>query len=378
MDNQSVNNFNIIQNSNKEMLDYFNSVFIETLESIQEFKTQVFEIDIKIDELEKTRNLYAFKSSSRKSVFTPTTSDDFDNERSKIIDNQINDLVSVKESLYSKIASLEHTLKTVKKRITHLSGAEAAIKELGAQIAPDTLSGSNSNEDVDFEFIQEPSDKSNANHGYNILMQAAFDQSFYATLIDRNLKDNIVAINHKLDMLSYLLSTDVNRARLTIQELSQTSKKLIDSVEDISSKLDYKQDSSLPICTILDEFIMQQRDKHPECIIDTDIECADYELLYHPVFTINLIKLLNIFFDNIYKHSNANSINLRICLTKNKVDANLTDNGIGINSDYLSNSPWYSSLHKAHETIYLLGGTINISGDLSCGTTIKFNFPVME
>lgn len=378
MDNQSVNNFNIIQNSNKEMLDYFNSVFIETLESIQEFKTQVFEIDIKIDELEKTRNLYAFKSSSRKSVFTPTTSDDFDNERSKIIDNQINDLVSVKESLYSKIASLEHTLKTVKKRITHLSGAEAAIKELGAQIAPDTLSGSNSNEDVDFEFIQEPSDKSNANHGYNILMQAAFDQSFYATLIDRNLKDNIVAINHKLDMLSYLLSTDVNRARLTIQELSQTSKKLIDSVEDISSKLDDKLDSSLPICTILDEFIMQQRDKHPECIIDTDIECADYELLYHPVFTINLIKLLNIFFDNIYKHSNANSINLRICLTKNKVDANLTDNGIGINSDYLSNSPWYSSLHKAHETIYLLGGTINISGDLSCGTTIKFNFPVME
>lgn len=378
MDNQSVNNFNIIQNSNKEMLDYFNSVFIETLESIQEFKTQVFEIDIKIDELEKTRNLYAFKSSSRKSVFTPTTSDDFDNERSKIIDNQINDLVSVKESLYSKIASLEHTLKTVKKRITHLSGAEAAIKELGAQIAPDTLSGSNSNEDVDFEFIQEPSDKSNANHGYNILMQAAFDQSFYATLIDRNLKDNIVAINHKLDMLSYLLSTDVNRARLTIQELSQTSKKLIDSVEDISSKLDYKLDSSLPICTILDEFIMQQRDKHPECIIDTDIECTDYELVYHPVFTINLMKLLNIFFDNIYKHSNANSINLRICLTKNKVDANLTDNGIGINSDYLSNSPWYSSLHKAHETIYLLGGTINISGDLSCGTTIKFNFPVME
>lgn len=378
MDNQSVNNFNIIQNSNKEMLDYFNSVFIETLESIQEFKTQVFEIDIKIDELEKTRNLYAFKSSSRKSVFTPTTSDDFDNERSKIIDNQINDLVSVKESLYSKIASLEHTLKTVKKRITHLSGAEAAIKELGAQIAPDTLSDSNSNEDVDFEFIQEPSDKGKENHGYNILMQAAFDQSFYATLIDRNLKDNIVAINHKLDMLSYLLSTDVNRARLTIQELSQTSKKLIDSVEDISSKLDYKLDSSLPICTILDEFIMQQRDKHPECIIDTDIECADYELLYHPVFTINLIKLLNIFFDNIYKHSNANSINLRICLTKNKVDANLTDNGIGINSDYLSNSPWYSSLHKAHETIYLLGGTINISGDLSCGTTIKFNFPVME
>lgn len=378
MDNQSVNNFNIIQNSNKEMLDYFNSVFIETLESIQEFKTQVFEIDIKIDELEKTRNLYAFKSSSRKSVFTPTTSDDFDNERSKIIDNQINDLVSVKESLYSKIASLEHTLKTVKKRITHLSGAEAAIKELGAQIAPDTLSGSNSNEDVDFEFIQEPSDKGKENHGYNILMQAAFDQSFYATLIDRILKDNIVAINHKLDMLSYLLSTDVNRARLTIQELSQTSKKLIDSVEDISSKLDYKLDSSLPICTILDEFIMQQRDKHPECIIDTDIECADYELLYHPVFTINLIKLLNIFFDNIYKHSNANSINLRICLTKNKIDANLTDNGIGINSDYLSNSPWYSSLHKAHETIYLLGGTINISGDLSCGTTIKFNFPVME
>lgn len=377
MDNQSTTNFNTIQNSNKEMLEYFNKLFLDNLEKIQELKTRIFEIDIKIEELEKTRNIYAFKSSSRKSVFTPTISDDVENEKSRIIDNQISDLKSVRESLSFNISDLEYTLKTIKSKLKLLNDAENAIKAVGEKIAPELLDTISEKEASDFEFIQEPEEPSH-NHGYNILMLDAFDKSFYATLIDRNLKNNIVNMDHKLDMLSYLLSTDVNRARLTIQELTQCSKKLLDSVEDINSHLDYRLDSQQPIWNILDTFVMNQRDKHPEFIIDADIECTDYELNVHPVFTINLIRLLNIFFDNIYKHSKGNSVTLRLCLSKNKVDVSLCDNGIGISSDYLAQSPWYSSLHKAHEILYLLEGNLSIGENPEKGTLIRFSFPISE
>ena len=378
MDNQPKNNFQIIQQSNLEMLNYFNNAFLDNLEQIQQLKTQVFEIDIKIDELEKTRNLYAFKSTSRKSVFTPTTSDDMESERSKIIDEQIKDLLSVKESLYTKIQSLELSINAVKKRLALLNDAESAINNVAKTVAPELLFSTDNDEEGDFEFVRDSAQDTLSSHGYNILMLDAFEKAFYSTLIDRNIKDGVVSMHHKLEMLSYLLSTDINRAKITLQELVNNSKKIIEAVDDVNGKLDSKINSSQPIWNVMDEFIMQQRDKHPECIIDANIECTDYETNLHPVFTINLISLLNIFFDNIFKHSNANNINFRLSISANKVDAYISDNGVGIDPDYLTKSPWYSSLHKAHEIIYLLGGTLIITGDIISGTTIRFDFPIQE
>ena len=63
MSNEEPNNFNLIRKANKDMLDYFNNAFVRDLEDIQDLNTQTFEIDIKIDELTKTKNVYAFKYS---------------------------------------------------------------------------------------------------------------------------------------------------------------------------------------------------------------------------------------------------------------------------------------------------------------------------
>lgn len=371
-------NIELIKKANQEMLNFFNSTFLENLEEIQKLKTQTFEIDIKIDELEKTKGIYAFKSTSRKSVFTPTISDDFENEKSKIIDEQIKDLRSVKDSLYTKIRSLEVSLNTIKKRLAMLNDAETSIDNLVKEISPELIQNSSDDEQGDFEFIEENKTDDISTHGYNILMHDAFEKAFFSTLIKKNIRDGVESINHKLEMLNYLLTTDISRAKLTLQEVVHNSKKVLDSVDDISNKFDSNMNSSQPIWSRLDDFISNQRLAHPECIINANIECTDYEINLHPVFTINLLKLLNIFFDNIFKHSNANNVNFKMSLSKNIVDVYLCDNGVGIDSDYLTKSPWYSSLHKAHEIIYLLGGTLSITGDILSGTTVKFNFSVQE
>ena len=95
---ESKENFKKIKSANQMMLDYFNKSFLSQLEDIQNLKTQIFEIDIKIDELDKTKDIYAFKTNSRKSVFSPVTNDGVDTERNKIIQEQIKDLQSVKET----------------------------------------------------------------------------------------------------------------------------------------------------------------------------------------------------------------------------------------------------------------------------------------
>lgn len=375
MDKQPKNSFDIIKTANQEMLDYFNDAFLKQLEEIQSIKTQAFEIDIKIDELEKTKDLYSFKSNSRKSVFTPIINDGADVERGRIIENQIDDLSEVKISLNTRLRTLEHSLNILKKRLSILNDAEAAINEIT------DLYSSMSNADSDyseegFEFIEQEPVDSFSTHGCNILMQDAFDKAFLATLLDKNIKDGLVGINNKLEMISYLLGTDVGRAKLTLQEIIHNSKQILDSINDIENKLDYNIDSTKSIWAQLDDLIMQLRDIHPECIIDANINCNDYELNIHPVYSINTIKLINIFMDNIFKHANANQIDLDVCISSSNIDVCISDNGIGISSDYMSKSPWYSSIHKAKEIVYLLEGSIDISGDLIDGTKIKFNIPI--
>lgn len=378
MDSQSTNytesNYvETIASANKEMLNYFNKTFLDNLESIQALKTQAFEIDIKIDELKKTKDLYAFKSTSRKSVFTPMLSDDFENERSRIIDSQIADLENARESVSTKIVSMEASLVSLKKRLAILNNADNAIK----QLYDITFSREASTiKTDDFEFIEEPHSEDIGSHGYNILMQEAFDKALLSTLVDRNLKDGITSVNHKLEVLSYLLSTDVSRAKLTVQEIKSNLRGILDSIDDINNRLDYNLESTKPIIVQIDEYIDKQRDYHPEIIIETTIASTDDTLTLHPVFSINLFKLLDIFFNNIYAHSNANKVDFELTINPNEIEIAINDNGVGIDDNYLEKSPWYSGLHKSSEIIFLLNGNLEIKGDVITGTKIKFSFPI--
>jgi two-component system sensor histidine kinase DegS len=107
---------NIIYNSNKEMLDYFNNLFLDDLENIQALKTQIFEIDIRIEELQKTKNIYAFKSSSRRSVFTPVAPEALLEDESNYIQEQIKTLEDEKQDLEIKLRTMERSVNNNKRR----------------------------------------------------------------------------------------------------------------------------------------------------------------------------------------------------------------------------------------------------------------------
>lgn len=373
MDNNRKNNLKIIKKANREMLDYFNDSFINELENIQNLKTQIFEVDVKLDELEKTKDIYAFKTSSKKSAFTPVVTDDSGNIKGKIIDNQIKDLEEVRSSLDIKIRMLDSSLKILKRRLELLSGADEAISDLVFELGENI---DREDSEDNFEFTREEGQKENENHGYNILMQDAFDKTFYATLLERSVKDGVINLNHKLEMLSYLIGTDTERAKLTIKDILAKSRQIEESVDDINERLNKGQEITKAIWEELNDFIDRQKVKNTGYEIESTLECSDHELVLPPVFAINLFKLLDIFFDNVNKHSGASKIQVSVAVTPNVVNVKIRDNGIGINSEYMTLSPWYSSLHRANEIIYLLGGRLNITGEAMNGTEVTFSFPI--
>lgn len=363
----------IIEKSNNSVLKYFNDIFLHQLEDIQELKTSIFEINVKLDELSKTRDLYTFKSNSKRNAFSPTQADESLGERNKIIDKNIRELLEQKETYSLKLRNLDTTLTSMKKQLQLINSSKDAINSLKHTLIDDETFG------FDFvSFDDESSDENLVIHGYNILMQEAFKDAYFNTVLDKDIRESILGINHKLETISYLLRTDMTRANLTLKETIASTRDAVEAINALVSKTDIKLDSDTPLFTLIDDYIMHIRDEHPECIIEIETDFVNEDMKLHPVFVINTMKLISIFFDNIFNHSNANKIDFKVAISDTVLHVKISDNGVGINSDYLNNSPWYSSLHKAHEIIFLLGGSLSVLGSLIGGTDVNFSYPVKK
>lgn len=364
-----------IKSANQTMLDYFNKAFLAQLEDIQNLKTQIFEIDIKIDELDKTKDIYAFKTNSRKSVFSPVTNDGVDTERNKIIQEQIKDLQSVKETLTLKLRSMELQLNKLRQYLEALNDAEDALSSFEPRFTTDDPDHT---DNYGFTFLQDDAKEDISAHGYNILMLDAYDRALTQTILDKNIRTGLESMESKLDMINYLIGTDVGRAKLTIQEILHNTKQLIHNVDDMSDNLNRFSNSNKALKEQLEIYLNEFKQKNPKLDITASVETPDAGISYHPVFNINFMRLIQIFFDNIAAHADASKVTLQASLMPNTLEVILKDDGVGIKENFMTDSPWYSSLHKAKEILYMLCGRLDISGDAISGTTVKFSFPIQQ
>lgn len=378
MTNADMNPLNIIEEANSKTLDYFNKTYVSNLELVQSLKTELFELEIQIETLEKTRDLYTYHVDTRRNVFSPITMDNEETmTKGKQIALQIKDLEDARELLKNRIFQLEKDIQFFKEQVEMLSKASRCIHTV--------LVGSNHdepNDDYDIEdaieFIEEDDSDGKVSHNYNMLTLQDYDQLKYANLLDQNVKQELISNRNKLDVLKWLLNSDISRARVTLNELHTSQEHILNALDEVLDNLNYNIDTKQPIWDQIDKLVDIYKDKHPECMIDSTCDCTEHELNLPPVITIRLIRMLKEIFDNIFRHSNANKITSKIFISSRLIDVYVNDNGVGIPDDYLDRSAWYSGLHKLHETIYQLDGKLQIQGDLISGTNVRFSFPIKK
>jgi two-component system sensor histidine kinase DegS len=384
MEITAIENLKLVHSSNQEMLDYFNDEYVEKLKQFQNLTTEQFELNVRIDELEKTLEVYSFKNSSGHNVFSPfSTSTTSQQDKSSQIEGQLHDLKESRISIDSKITVLQKDIEMLKHRLNLLTNAnhslDKMLEELCAEEAaaeaedmenePGNDSENDLDEDVDNNIPM-------INHGINILRLQKYDKDNMAKKISSTIKELADSNNHKLESLSWLIKSDINRAKVTLSEIKDTNVALSKAVETIITNLDNNIDTEESICTLLDDTILEYKDKHPECVIESDIDCQEEEPFIPEIITINLIYIIRELLDNAFKHSNASRIIINIFVSEKLIDVSINDNGVGIDSNYNHLSPWYSGLHRIQEIIHLLNGQIKIEGDIINGTTVHFAFLV--
>lgn len=373
MDISTTENLKTVRDSNQEMLDYFNGLYVAKLEQIQALKTKQFELNIKIDELMKTLEVYSFKNSAGHNVFSPfSTTTTTQEEKAAQIEQELKELNASDAELTANIHSLQADADELKSRITLLHTATRKLDTFLDELADEFTKESTALEDDESTEENLPV----INHGFNILRLKKYDQDKLVQTLHTDILDQLDRTRHTLDSLSWLIKSDINRATVTLDELIERTISMKDSLNAVLSGLTGDIDTSVPLETLLRDTIFRYKDTHPECVIESDIDCPDASIEIPEIIKISLIRILCECLDNVYKHANANRIDINIQILSDQISVHINDNGIGIDENYSHTSPWNSGLHRIQELIYLLNGQLKIDGDIISGTDIRFSIPV--
>ena len=373
MDISTTENLKTVRDSNQEMLDYFNGLYVAKLEQIQSLKTKQFELKIKIDELMKTLEVYSFKNSAGHNVFSPfSTTTTTQEEKAAQIEQELKELNASDAELTANIHSLQADADELKNRITLLHTAIRKLDTFLDELADEFTKESTALEDDESTEENLPV----INHGFNILRLKKYDQDKLVQTLHTDILDQLDRTRHTLDSLSWLIKSDINRATVTLDELIERTISMKDSLNAVLSGLTGDIDTSVPLETLLRDTIFRYKDTHPECVIESDIDCPDASIEIPEIIKISLIRILCECLDNVYKHANANRIDINIQIYSDQISVHINDNGIGIDENYSHTSPWNSGLHRIQEIIYLLNGQLKIEGDIISGTDIRFSIPI--
>mgnify|MGYP002626941592 CR=1 FL=1 len=376
MTNDENNPLSIIEEANSKTLDYFNKVYLKDLELVQNLKTELFELEIQIETLEKTRDLYTFNSDSRRNVFSPLTdTSGASMTRGKMLAEQIKDLEDAKERLVTRIKELEDDVAFYKEQVDMLSKASKCIHTVLIGKKESSLT---TNEDTDsgIEFLDSADIEDNESHNYNMLRLEDYEKYACASSLNKNVREEIMSGLNKMDVMKWLLHSDVARAMITLNELHDSQEQTLKALDRVLFRLNYNIDTKQPLWDQVDKLVGVYKKAHPECMIDYSCDCTEHELNIPSVITVRLISMLREVFNNIFKHSNANKVTAKIFISSRLIDVYVNDNGVGIPDDYLDRASWHSGLHRITETIYQLDGKLQIEGDLISGTNVRFSFPI--
>lgn len=380
MDNTSIESLKTVRNNNQDLLNFFNNSYISKLEQVQSLKSEEFELKAEIDQLVKTLDVYSFKTSAGHNVFSPfSVSATSQQEKATQIELQLKKLKKIQSELKAQIKEEEEETDLLKKRIANLSTSNKHLDELLSEITEEVSTISTDSDNTENQTVM---DDDRADHGINILKLHQYEKQQLAEKIQTDITEVLDSNSHKLEVLSWLIRSDINRAKVTLEELTDSTSKLADQVDELANSLVNKPESDEPVWNTLEHIFQKYKDSHPECGVSYDINCTDYAMNIPDIVSTHLILIIEELMKNIFTHSSANKVAVKIYLSSKLIDVNINDNGVGIDCNYSETSPWYSGLHKIKEIVYLLGGTFKITNNSSDdseepnGTNVRLTIPL--
>ena len=378
--------FSTINESLEEMISYFSKLYSEHDALLKEYKAKLFEVNVKLDELTRTQNVYSLNTDYRKNVFSPIETGNEDSNKEAEIKKEIR-ILKAKQNEYEYDINEETIyLKSIDKRIQKLSESKIAVGKLNIEFDKTTAGVDESEverriesekEAVRRQLKKEYESKNDIDkddlhrHMDKILMINAFDNSYYTTVLDKRVKNTISRNTIELEDVIKSIDVDPGLSKRTIKEVVSSQNNLISIVDDQLTRMDHSIDEKKGIRKALSDWAFDKRENYPDLSIDMNVGDLEHKPNYVRFYSI--FRLIDIFFDNVVKHSKASHVRISLDEDDNKYKLRIKDDGIGLPDDYLSNNEWYSGINRAKEIAFLLSGKLSIIDDNGTDVSVVFD-----
>ncbi len=378
---KSINN---ITDTLEEMLTYFNRLYMEHDTKIKEYSAKLFEVNVRLDELMRTKSLYSQNNDYRKSVFSPITFNSPESEKETEIKNEIETLKAERASLEYNINEETIILKSLDKRIKKLISSQDSLSEIVKERDTQALIIKEKEKSLEEQKLKEEearkleierqkkeiSDNEFYNHLRRLIRFKYFDNIYHATILEKRVKDVLEGNNKKLDNVRGYIFSSPGRSKVLVDEISNSQSSVINILDSEINSLSSMMDDKKSFNDILNDYIDNIISKHPEIKVQVDIDIFVHKLDY--TYSNTILNILDIIFDNIYKHSGAKNVKLTATEKGDIISFIIKDDGKGIPPDYKEKSKWYNGLNRVEELCFALRGNMKISNKK--GTTVTLTF----
>jgi len=96
-----------------------------------------------------------------------------------------------------------------------------------------------------------------------------------------------------------------------------------------------------------------------------------------PRLEMSLYRILQEALNNVNRHAEATTVNIRLTTSPDTIILGVEDDGIGFDPDQLQHQPRFG-LIGLNERVHLLGGSLNVESAPTIGTSLHINIPLGE
>lgn len=211
-----------------------------------------------------------------------------------------------------------------------------------------------------------------SHNGHSINMR---DQEQIKTSISRELHDNIGQLLSVAQMNMYYLSKETNgdfRNNKVAKDTISIINQIRDSVQDISHKLNSDYIGRQGLIKLL-----RQEVRNLKIIknINADLLVDGIEVPLKKNVELTVFRMVQEALQNIFKHSKADEVVIRLSYYDDSFELSVSDNGIGFNTEEVLNTENTGiGISGMYERARSVGGNLEITSS-GKGTTVKMMLP---
>lgn len=182
---------------------------------------------------------------------------------------------------------------------------------------------------------------------------------------------SIANLVFRVELAQQLIDKDIEKAKEVLVELKDLIRLSMQDVRKIIYDLRPMSLDDLGLIPTLKRYINKFMD---ETGIIVDLEVTGEKRRLSKSYEVTIFRLIQEALNNVYKHSNATTGQVRLEYMPDQINLMVKDDGVGFDPDQIEGDKF--GLISMKERCKLLGGRIDVKSQVNKGTTIKVIFDI--